>query len=56
MPVMVETILLMPVVIIHEDLHWVRLCGDDDVCEHDQKIASLSFELCWTELKDPDLV
>jgi len=32
---------LMPVAII---LRWVGLCGDD-VCEHDQPIASLSFEL-----------
>ena len=57
MPVMVETISLMPVAII---LRWVNLCGDD-VFEHDQKIASLSFELSWvelnwTELQDPDLV
>jgi len=43
-PVMVDTISLMPVAIIHEDLRWVGLCGDN-VFEHDQKIASLSFEL-----------
>jgi len=56
-PVMVDTISLVPVSIIHVNLHWMGFCGDD-VCEHGQKISSLSFEfeLSWTELQDTNLV